>query len=44
MAVTEARKNGKITAKCTRCGKSKTVPDKGIGRANLAAWKTQHQH
>lgn len=31
-----------ITAAC-RCGAGVIVPDKGLGRATVAAWKTQHQ-
>lgn len=36
---------GRITAKCGMCKKpSITYPDKGLGRANYAAWVTHHQH
>lgn len=34
----------KITATCSVCGETKTVPNKGLGRATLTAWETQHQH
>lgn len=29
---------------CATCGDSMRVPNKGLGRANLAAWKSRHQH
>lgn len=29
---------------CATCGDSFRVPNKGLGRASLAAWKTRHQH
>lgn len=38
------RKAGILTATCLICGKKSSAPDKGIGRANLAAWRTRHQH
>jgi hypothetical protein len=31
-----------LTATCPK-GHSYTVPDKGLGRAALAAWETRHQ-
>lgn len=38
------RKAGLLHATCLICEAKCHVPDKGIGRANLAAWKTRHQH
>lgn len=35
---------GNIFARCLTCLEELTVPDKGLGRANLDAWMTQHQH
>lgn len=32
-----------LTGTCS-LGHVLTVPDKGMGRATLAAWETQHQH
>lgn len=37
-------KNGRITAKCETCQETADYPDKGLGRAHFAAWKTRHQH
>lgn len=34
----------RIAAKCDVCKETITVPNKGLGRAKLAAWVTQHQH
>lgn len=36
------RINGALVAAC-RCGGGLSVVDKGLGRAWVAAWKTQHQ-
>lgn len=36
------RKDGRIVAACV-CGNGINVPDKGLGRAAVAAWKTRHQ-
>lgn len=44
MATTRTATDGQVTASCDVCGKTCTMPDKGIGRANLAAWETRHQH
>lgn len=33
-----------ITGTCTACGEATTVPNKGLGRAVIGAWKTRHQH
>lgn len=35
--------NGVIVAACT-CGAGDTWPDKGLGRAHAAAWRTRHQN
>lgn len=29
---------------CAECGDSMRVPNKGLGRASVASWKTRHQH
>jgi len=29
---------------CGVCGDSIEAPDKGLGRAMVAAWRTRHQH
>jgi hypothetical protein len=34
---------GTISSYCW-CGGEITVPNKGLGRAKLAAWETRHQH
>lgn len=34
----------RIKATCQNCKEKKSVPNKGLGRASLAAWKTNHQH
>lgn len=36
------RAAGLITVACA-CGDGRSVIDKGLGRATIAAWKTQHQ-
>lgn len=33
---------GRIIAAC-RCGAGESWPDKGLGRAHAAAWRTRHQ-
>lgn len=33
-----------ITETCPVCGETETVPNKGLGRAKIAAWRTRHQH
>jgi len=35
-------KTGYIEVKCA-CGDSIEMPDKGLGRAAIAAWKSRHQ-
>lgn len=35
--------NGRIVWACATCGAGIDAPDKGIGRAMIAAWRTQHQ-
>lgn len=42
--VTETRQDGQIYLKCLGCGAAGSYPDKGLGRAAAAAWKTRHQH
>ena len=42
--VVRTTKDGHITTRCVVCKKSCTMPDEGIGRANIAAWETRHQH
>lgn len=37
------RDGGELTAAC-QCGDGLVVPDKGLGRALLATWKTRHHH
>ena len=44
MSVYVRRDAGILTGFCLDCGQQNRQPDKGIGRANLAAWKTRHQH
>lgn len=44
MSVYVRRDAGILTGYCLDCGEQNRQPDKGIGRANLAAWRTQHQH
>lgn len=34
----------RLSEMCHVCKDSIEVPDKGIGRAILAAWRTRHQH
>lgn len=36
--------NAIIKETCAVCGKSLSVPNKGLGRAKIAAWRTRHQH
>ena len=36
------RRDGRLIAAC-RCGEGVDVPDTGLGRAVIGAWKTQHQ-
>lgn len=36
-------KGGEIIAAC-KCGDGVSYPDKGMGRAFVAAWRTRHQH
>ena len=33
-----------LSEACDVCKESVTVPNKGLGRAVLAAWRTRHQH
>jgi hypothetical protein len=33
-----------LMGRCSICGDKRTVPNKGLGRATLAAWESQHQH
>jgi hypothetical protein len=41
----EQTKNpNRIVEKCATCGDSIDLPNKGLGRANAAAWRTRHQH
>lgn len=35
---------GRLSETCPVCKDGIDVPDKGLGRAVLAAWRTQHQH
>lgn len=42
MPYTTKIEHGRIWASCV-CGETKDWPDKGMGRANHGAWKTQHQ-
>lgn len=44
MSVYVERIQGVLRGTCLDCAATLSVPDKGIGRANLAAWKTRHQH
>lgn len=34
----------RLAEDCEVCGEGIDVPNKGMGRAILAAWRTQHQH
>ena len=36
-------RDGEIIAAC-RCGAGEVWPDKGMGRAFAATWRTRHQH
>lgn len=36
-------KDGEIVAACS-CGAGDVWPDKGLGRAIAATWRTRHQH
>jgi hypothetical protein len=38
------RINGNIYIVCMVCAAARVAPDKGIGRADIATWKTRHQH
>ena len=38
------RMGGVIYATCLGCGADTAQPDKGLGRAFVATWKTRHQH
>jgi len=33
-----------IVARCGKCGTTFIAPDKGLGRAHVAAFETRHQH
>lgn len=33
-----------IVARCGVCGVTYVAPNKGLGRANVAAFETRHQH
>jgi hypothetical protein len=37
------RPNDSIHEQCTVCAAVIEVPNKGLGRATLAAWRTRHQ-
>ncbi|MFS0884940.1 hypothetical protein [Aeromicrobium sp. 179-A 4D2 NHS] len=41
---TRVTTGGTITSTCGVCGETETAPDKGLGRAKVAAWETRHQH
>jgi len=36
--------DGDVILAACRCGAGDLWPNKGLGRANAAAWKTRHQH
>ena len=38
----ERLSSGMLRATCSACGFTYTAPDKGMGRANLAAWESRH--
>lgn len=42
--INRTRKNGRITSACYLCEERVDFPDKGLGRAMLAAWESRHQH
>ena len=42
--ITETKTPSGIKAVCDICHKKIAVPNKGLGRAKLATWRTQHQH
>ena len=39
-----ATTNETITETCRVCGETESVPNKGLGRAKIAAWRTRHRH
>lgn len=41
-SVVRSAGNGRLTALCEVCRKTETAPDKGLGRAKLAAWESRH--
>lgn len=41
---TVLKRAGYLSAMCNKCKEKTSVPDKGLGRATLATWKTRHQH
>ena len=42
--ITETKTPSGIKAVCTVCNKKIAVPNKGVGKAKLATWRTRHQH
>ena len=42
--VTVTTTGSRIDAVCEVCGDGAEAPNKGLGRAVIAAWRTRHQH
>lgn len=41
---TQSGGRGVLRVTCNVCSEDTSQFDKGLGRANIAAWKTRHQH
>jgi hypothetical protein len=41
---TQSSGRGVLKVTCNVCGEKTSQFDKGLGRANIATWKTRHQH
>jgi len=44
MSTWRERKDDIITCRCMTCGSSIKMPDKGLGRANIAVFESIHQN
>jgi hypothetical protein len=42
--LSRAVEGDRLVGRCSTCGDKRTVPNKGLGRATLAAWESRHQH
>lgn len=39
----DEQRTERFTSACVSCGIEYTMPNKGLGRANVAAWESRHR-